>query len=141
MPLKTLVGLALLSVPVVVVLALSVLNREPPAWLTKYRAALDRGVPLLRGIVGYVTVVPLILASFAGLNLAFDLHPLGIDYHRPWTYVGATVPLLIIDAIGRCINYEGSKLNKKELYSAVYDDWLLWDDAATDPRPPSTGSG
>jgi hypothetical protein len=123
--LHTVVGIVLLSVPVVFLYGLLILNREPPPWLLEYRARINRAIPLARDLIRCAMVIPLLVAALAGLNLALGFHPLGIDYHRPWTYLSAIIPLLVVDFIGGCFNRKLSQ--PKELHSAVSDDWLLWD--------------
>lgn len=115
----------LLSVPVVFVYGLLILNRDPPPWLLQYRAWINGTSRFLQSVIGYATMVPLLVATLAALNLAFGFHPLGIDYRRPWTYSSAVIPLLVCDLFGRCFNSMLS--NPKPLYSAVSDDWLLWE--------------
>lgn len=80
--------------------------------------------PILLRVVGYVTVTLPVVAVLAGLNLTFNLHPFGIDYHRPWTYVYPLIPLLIVDSLFRGLIQGLSR--PKGPYSAVSDDWLLW---------------
>jgi hypothetical protein len=120
--LHTLVGIVLLSVPLVLIYGLLILNRKPPPWLLDCRTRSDHPRLAKRlQLYGIGILVP--VATLGGLNLAFGFHPLGIDYHQPWTYLAAVIPSVVLDFLGRRL------LQPKELYSAVSDDWLLWDNA------------
>ena len=123
--LHTLVGTALLGVPIVVLYGLLILSHKPPPRLRDYRQRIDRAGPSTQRLFRYAGWVVLLVATLAGLNLAFGFHPLGIDYRWPRTYVRAIIPFVVIDFLGHCLNQKLS--HARELYSAVSDDWLLWD--------------
>ncbi len=114
----TLVGIGLIGVSLGLYVQLLLHGKE-------YRARLSGAGPFLKSLIGYATLAPLFVGVFVGLNLGFGVHPLGTDYHRPSTYVFALIVPLACDALGR---YFIDKLSHpKEPYSAVSDDWLLWE--------------
>jgi hypothetical protein len=112
----------LLSVPLVFIYGLLILNRKPPPWLLYCRTG-DNRPSLARGLIAYGMAILVVVATLGGLNLAFGFHPLGVDYHRPWTYLTAIIPAIVVDFLAGCLS------RPKVLYSAVSDDWLLWDNA------------
>ena len=93
-------------------------------WLRQFRGWIEGFDPLVRGCTTYAIVGLNLAAALAGLDLGFGYRPLGIDHHHPWTYVNVIASVLIVDAMGGDFAWY---LTRKQAYSAVSDDWLLWD--------------
>lgn len=127
-----LLGIVLLIVPLAYLWGLTMFWRKLPSWLGPSWGRNEPELTFGQGIVRVAIVASVFVAMLLGLNLAFAIYPFGIDYHRPNTFWGALLPAVLVELLR--IPFGKSVSRKKEPYSAVSDDWLLWNKSSDENK-------